>query len=216
MYKNLLFDFDGTISDTSRGIKNAAKYALTKLNIDYSNIDFSEFIGPTLQDTFRTLFGLNDEKILEAIKLFREYYRKTGLFESEIYDGIDTVLKELHDNGFKLFVASTKPTEFINILLEKYELLNLFTYISGSPSEGNGIPKEKVIETVINKYKLDLTKTIMIGDRKHDIIGAKYNKINSIGVEYGLGTLKELKECNPEFIVSIPKDLIKIIFEKEI
>ena len=211
MHKNILFDFDGTISDTSDGIINAAQYALNRFNIDCSEIDLNNFIGPPLQDAFKNFCGIKEEQILDAIQIFREYYQEQGLYESKIYPEIDDIIKKLYDSECELFIASTKPTAFIEILLDKYKLKQYFTYVCGSPLHGECTAKDIIISNVIERFKLDLNKTIMVGDRKHDIIGAKKNMIASIGVEYGIGTIEELKKYSPEYIAKTPKDILRFI-----
>lgn len=211
MYKNVLFDFDGTISNTSKGIVNAAKYALEKMNINYEGVDLNKFIGPPLQDSFKTFFKLNNEETLKAITTFREYYKETGLYESELYDGIREVIKSLYDHNCKLFIASTKPTVFIEKLLRKYDLMQYFEYISGSQLEGACYPKEIVISEIIKKYELIREQTIMIGDTKYDVKGAKENKISSMGVTYGIGNREELQEQNADYIANDVNEILKVI-----
>lgn len=213
MYKNILFDFDGTISDTSIGIINGAKYALNELEIDFSKMNLNDFIGSPLQESFKNICGVKEQDIPNAICLFREYYKKIGLYESKVYVEIEEVLKELLENGCNLFIASSKPTVFIQNLLKKNNLEHYFNYVSGSPLEGACYSKDVVISKIIQKFKLDTCKTIMIGDRKYDIIGAKQNNIHSIGVEYGLGTFKELEHYAPEYIIKAPKDILKVVLE---
>lgn len=213
MYRNILFDFDGTISDTSKGAIKGFKYVMDEFNLDYSKMDLKEFIGPTLQESFKKFCGFKEEQILKAIKIFREYYNKIGLYESEMYMGIDKVLEELYNNKCNLYIASTKPTIFIKELLRNYELSKYFKDISGSPLEGKSIQKDMAISKIIKKYNLNRKETVMVGDRKYDIIGAKQNKIQSIGVQYGMGTLEELKQFNPEYIISTPKEVLNIILE---
>lgn len=213
MYKNILFDFDGTIFDTSIGIVNATKYTLDKFGINYSDINLNSFIGPPLQDSFRDFCGLKDDDVLHAIKEFRIYYKEKGLYESVLYNGIENVIKTLVNKDYDLFIASSKPTLFIENLLRKNNLIDYFKYISGSPIDGKGYSKEKVISDVIKKYNLKKDETIMIGDTKFDIIGAKQNQVNSIGVLYGLGTYEELYQQKPEFIAKNSFDILNIILD---
>ena len=154
---------------------------------------------------------MNNEETLKAISTFREYYKETGLYESELYEGIRKVIKSLYDHNCKLFIASTKPTVFIEKLLRKYDLMQYFEYISGSQLEGACYPKEIVISEIIKKYELIRKQTIMIGDTKYDVKGAKENKIASIGVTYGIGSKEELQEQKSEYIVDKPIEIIRVI-----
>ena len=149
---------------------------------------------------------------IKILKLINKFLKKE---EEQSINGIEDVLKELYNNKCKLFIASTKPTAFIEKLLIKYNLIQYFEYISGSPLKGECYLKEQIIAEIITKYELDKEETIMIGDRKFDIIGAKSNNIDSIGVIYGIGNLEEINEEKSKHIAHIPKEILDIISEEQ-
>lgn len=211
MYKNILFDFDGTLFDTSIGIINAAKYVLSEYKIDYSKIDLKKIIGPPLNESFKYLCGLNDNDSLEATQKYREYYRNNGLYESTVCEGIECVLQILQEKGYNIFIASSKPELFIEKLLKNNNLFEYFKYISGSPIEGKAYSKEEVILKIINKFNLKTNETVIIGDTKYDVIGARNNNIDAIGVTYCLESCEELYECKPKYIAKDAKDILKIV-----
>lgn len=212
-YKMILFDLDGTISDPKEGITKSVQYALQKLGINEPNLDKLEpFIGPPLQQSFAEQYGFAEEQIQQAIDFYRERFKQEGMFENELYPAIPQLLKSLQEQHLTLIVATSKPTIFAEQIVKYFNIDQCFALIVGSNLDGTRTSKTDIIQYIINKYKNHPKEDfIMIGDRKHDIIGAKNCGIDSIGVTYGYGSPEELSEEHPTYIVQSIDDLIKIL-----
>lgn len=203
-YKVILFDLDGTLSDPKVGITKSVQYALQKMDFDESDIDKLEcFIGPPLQVSFTEYYNFDEVQTQIAIDLYRERFKEKGMFENELYSNIPLLLNSLKEKGFTLIVATSKPTVFAEKILEHFNIEQNFELIVGSNLDGTRTSKTEIIQYILDKYtdhKLD--DFIMIGDRKHDIIGANNTGIDSIGVTYGYGSFEELSHSNPTHIVN--------------
>lgn len=206
-FKYLLFDLDGTLTDSMPGIKNSFKYAFKEMNEKIPDDSIlSTFIGPPLFDTFTNLCGFNKEKADIAIKKYREYYQQKGIYENSVYDGIPELLEGLKKYGKKLYVATSKPEIFSIKILEHFNLDKYFEKICGSNADESRGNKDEVIRYAIKCIEnktgshLELNTILMIGDRKHDIIGAKKNNIQSCGILFGYGNYSELKEHGADYI----------------
>ncbi|MGQ0827417.1 MAG: HAD family hydrolase [Bacteroidota bacterium] len=212
---NILFDLDGTLTDPKEGIINSIVYALKKLNIQENNItELESFIGPPLRNSFAIRYNLSDTSSDKAINFYREYFSTKGLFENKLYFGVTELLELLSAQKYKLFIASSKPTVYVEKILTHFKLANYFTGIVGSNLDNTRTDKTEVISYVVTTHGLQTKNSIMIGDRKHDIIGAKNNSIKTIGVTYGYGSLEEIKLHQPDFIIDNCSEL-KSIFLKE-
>ncbi|EJR55273.1 HAD hydrolase, family IA [Bacillus cereus VD107] len=216
MYTTFLFDLDGTLTDPKEGIINSVLYALEKMGIEEVNISgLDSFIGPPIQQSFAERYNMSEIEIEQAVFYFREYLKKSGLLENKIYDGIPTLLQELKDAGNRLFVATSKPTVFAKQVIEHFQLTLFFEEIVGSNLDGTRIKKEKIIAHILQtNEELKKEEIVMIGDRKHDIIGANNNEIASIGVLYGYGSEKELSEARATYIVKDVEELQSFYLEK--
>ena len=215
MYKYVFFDLDGTLTDSGPGIINSAIYALGKFGITITDRkQLFPFIGPPLADSFRDLFGIPEDQIPLAIKYYREDYNVKGIYENEPYEGIREVLEELHSKGIKLVIATSKPDYLAQIVLDHFDLSKYFTYVSGAVKDVR-ISKTEVIHHALEANNIkNLDEVIMVGDRMFDIMGAKENNIDSIGVLYGYGNIEELKEAGATYIVSKPEDIIELLATK--
>ena len=193
MYSTILFDLDGTLTDSEQGIINSIEYALTKYEIRLeSKADLRKFLGPPLKDSFIQFCGFSDEKADEAVNFYREYFKEKGIFENIVYQGIYDLLKKLKSKNKTLILATSKPEPFTLRILEHFDLLNYFDFVAGSNMDNTRCRKDEVISYALNSCKItNLSSTIMVGDREHDIIGAKKVGIDSIGVLYGYGNLQE-------------------------
>lgn len=215
-YKNILFDLDGTITDSGKGILNAVVYALDKYNITVS--DFSEvtcFIGPPLTDSFQHYYGFSEEKAIQAVGYFREYYADKGIFENTLFEGIRELLAELSDQGKQVILATSKPEVYAKIILEHFQLTPYFKYIAGSNLDGSRVRKAAVIRYALDASNIsDLSSVIMIGDREHDINGAQQVGIPSIGVLFGYGDHEELHSAGADYIVEDVASLSKLLLHK--
>lgn len=213
MYEYVFFDLDGTLTDSGEEIINAAVYALEKYNIEVNDrSELRKFIGPPLQDSFSTDYGFSEDEIEDVIKTFREYYSEKGIFENTIYENIQTVLFELKNRGKKLVVATSKPEVFTKKVLDHFNISSYFDYVSGATLNNEKIQKVDIIRDAICKLGItDKSKVVMIGDRKLDVLGAKENGIDSIGVLWGYGDLLELEKVGPTYIAEKVLDLLEII-----
>jgi phosphoglycolate phosphatase len=215
-YKFILFDLDGTLSDPKIGITKSVQYALKQFGIiepDLNELD--GFIGPPLQESFAGRYGFDEEKAQKAIEFYRERFTEKGMFENVLYPDIRSLLESLKQHNYTLVVATSKPTVYAVEILKYFQIDHYFDRIVGSNLDGTRIEKTDIIQYILDDYK-DHKKEefIMIGDRKHDIIGAKNVGIDSIGVTYGYGSIEELSHTNPSYLVN-RVDEIKDVFLTE-
>lgn len=212
-YRNLLLDLDGTITDPMEGITRSVEYALNHLGIAVNDRrELCSFIGPPLKDSFREFYNLDEEQAEEAVCKYRERYSEIGIYENELYKGMEDFLCETRQCGKKLFVATSKPTEFAGRILDYFHLSPYFIFIGGSGLDGSRSTKAEVIRYVLDENHItDLSSVIMIGDRKHDIIGARTVGIDSIGVLYGYGSYEELSETGAGKIVKDIPELKEVL-----
>lgn len=210
--KNIMFDVDGTIFDTSEGINSSILYALDKLGEKPLPPEIlKKFIGPPLIDGFMQFAGFSEDKANSAVKYYREFYTPFGVYMAAPYDGILSLLKELNSIDRTLFVISSKPTVFVQKLFDKYKISQYFEAIAEVRFDNCEISKFDLINSVIQKYNLNIFDTVMIGDRKFDIDGAKEAGIRSVGVSYGFGSKDELVSHGADFIADTPEEIKKYI-----
>ncbi|PFA23038.1 MULTISPECIES: HAD family hydrolase [Bacillus cereus group] len=209
MYTTFLFDLDGTLTDPKEGIINSVLYALRKMEIDEPNQEEIEsFIGPPIQHSFADRYKMNEKQVEQAVAYFREYLKQSGLLENKVYEMVPCILQELKDEKKRLFVATSKPTIFAKQVLEHFNLSHFFEEIVGSNLDGTRIKKDEIIEYILHtNSELQREEIVMIGDRKHDMIGANCNGVDSIGVLYGYGSEEELKEAGATHIVKHVEEL---------
>jgi len=217
-YTYILFDLDGTLTDPKVGITKSVAYALRSFGIEVKELDsLCKFIGPPLRVSFRDYYGFSEKDCVSAIEKYREYFRETGLFENEVYPGIENLLKNLKQSGKKLFVATSKPTVFAVRILEHFNLLRYFDYVAGSELDGSRERKSDVISYVLKQNGLTgQTGVIMVGDREHDVIGARENNIDVVGVLYGYGNRAELEKSGATYIVETVKELGELLMNSTI
>lgn len=216
MKKYLLFDLDGTLTDPKVGITTCVQYALKSFGIEEPNLDKLEpFIGPPLKESFMNFYGLDDAQAEKAVVKYRERFQDIGIFENKIYDGIPKMLCMLKNKGMHLAVASSKPTVFVERILEHFQIEQYFEVVVGSELDGTRVNKEEVVQEALNRLfhqKPILREQIyMIGDRKFDVEGAKTHQVESVGVAYGYGSVKELKEANADYIVRSVEELQELL-----
>lgn len=210
-YSYLLFDLDGTIIDSSEGIINCVKYALDDAGLAYPPDEkLLGFIGPPLVEGFQSVTGMNEQDALAATIKYRERYETEGLYECQLYEGISSLIKDLHEKGYHICLATSKPELFARRILEHFELINYFDEIVGATFDGKINAKDTVIREMFKRLALTddrKAETIMIGDRKHDILGAKACGIDSLGVYYGFAPAGEHEVCGADYIVDTVEDL---------
>lgn len=214
-YKYIFFDLDGTLTDPQEGITNCVKYALKSFGIDET--DYSKlmrFIGPPLVYSFSEYYGFDKEKSLKAVEKYRERFSEVGLFENKVYDGIYDALQKLVDSGHVLVLATSKPKVFADRIMTKYRLRPYFKLICGSELDGTRNDKNEVIEYAIQTLECPRDKIIMVGDRKHDIIGAKKCGIASCGVRFGYAEEGELETAGADYIADTIADMTDILMQR--
>ncbi len=212
MYKYIFFDLDGTLTDPKEGITNCVKYALEQFGIhETDNSKLMKFIGPPLVYSFREYYGFDEEKALAAVAKYRERFSTVGIFENRVYNGIEDFLQRLVDAGRVLVLATSKPKIFADRIVVKYRLRPYFKLICGSELDGTRNEKNEVIEYAIEKLAIPRDKILMVGDRKHDIIGAKKCGIASCGVRFGYAEPGELEDAGADHIADDLNELYKII-----
>lgn len=213
-YKYIFFDLDGTLTDPQEGITNCVKYALEHYGImetDYSML--LRFIGPPLVWSFHEYYGFDEQKSREAVEIYRERFSSIGLFENKVYDGIYDLLQTLVNNGHILALATSKPRVFAEKIMTKYRLRPYFKMLSGSELDGTRNDKNEVINYAIEKLECPKNKVIMVGDRKHDIFGAKQCGIASCGVRFGYAEDGELENADADYIADTLSDLLTILMQ---
>lgn len=213
MYQVVLFDLDGTLTDPMEGITKSVQYALDYYGIHEHDLNrLKKFIGPPLRESFMKFYGFDSEKAEEAIGKYRERFSVTGLFENSVYDGIYELLVALKCQNKILALATSKPRVFAERILLHYELMPFFDIVVGSELDGTRDRKEEVIEEVLRQIPEEMAgKIVMVGDRKHDIIGAKLNHLPSIGVRFGYAEEGELEEAGATYIVESVAALHKLL-----
>lgn len=216
-YTTILFDLDGTLTDPKEGITKSIAYALNKMKIATPNLEeLTQFIGPPLVTSFKEFFKMDDEEANTTLQFYRERFSTKGLYENIVYEQIDDLLKHLKHNGYKLAIATSKPTVFTEIILKHFALYDYFDVVVGSELDGTRSLKGEVISEVLQRLNvLNKAMCVMIGDRKHDVIGAAQNGIDSIGVTYGYGSQKELEDAKATYIVHSVNSL-EIIFGNKV
>lgn len=212
MKEYLLFDLDGTLTDPKVGITTCVQYALKAFGIEETNLDKLEpFIGPPLKDSFMQFYHMSDEQAESAVEKYRERFRDIGLYENEVYIGIPEMLKKLQKKGMHLAVASSKPTVFVERILEHFGMKQYFEVIVGSELDGTRVNKDEVVAEALRQLfgdrAVEKDKVYMIGDRKFDVEGARIQGVESVGVSYGYGSLQELQEAGADYIVESPGEL---------
>ncbi len=211
MYDLILFDLDGTLVNSEEGITKSVQYALNKYGIYEQNQEnLKRFIGPPLVDGFMEYYKMTREDALGAVAKYRERYSKTGVYENELMPDAKNVLKTLKDSGRKLALATSKPYVFAMEVLKSLGLLEYFEIVVGAEFDGTRNDKADVIAEVL-KQTGEYKNPVMVGDRKHDIEGAKKNSIPCIGVSFGFAPEGELEEYGAIAIADDMNNLLEIL-----
>lgn len=219
MFDYLFFDLDGTLTNPAQGITNSFIYAFKSLGLEVPPYQtLLTFIGPPLPVTFGKIMGLPESQIDEAIKKYREYFSTKGIFENELFADIPPALEKLKAMGKRLIVATSKPEEYSVKIIEHFGLDKYFDYICGSCMDETRGSKTEIISYALDHCGIvgssdnnNKSRVLMIGDRFHDIEGAKNNGIKSCGVLYGFGSQEELKNAGADFIIPNIDGLFKIV-----
>ncbi len=202
-YRYILLDLDGTLTDSMEGITKSVQYALEYYGIRVDNLkDLCPFIGPPLIESFKGFYGFTQEQAVEASHKYHERFCKTGLYENRVYDGIPGLLHNLRSKGYTLMLATSKPEHLARQIVEHFGLADSLSFIGGSMMDGSRPTKSSVIRYVLAANGItDLQTVVMVGDRKHDILGAREVGIDSVGVLYGYGDYEELSAAGATYIV---------------
>lgn len=212
MKKTILFDLDGTITDSGEGIINCVIYALEKFGLPIPPRDsLRYFVGPPLHESF-VKQGIPADRAEEAVAVYRERYVPTGMFENRPYPGIRELLEDLKAQGYTLYVASSKPEWMCVEILKHFDLDKYFTQICGATMDTSRTNKEAVIAYLIEQNGKS-NHMIMVGDTKFDVIGANFHGIPCIGVSWGYGTVEEMQQAGAAFIAYTMEELKRILLE---
>ena len=207
-YQYILFDLDGTLTDSGEGIMNSGRYALEQLGLVIpEEAQLRKMVGPPLRTSF-PLFGVPEDQVEEAIRLYRDRYNhQGGKYQNSVYPGIETLLGELYASGCKLYVATSKPENLAREILRHFQLDRFFEYIAGATEDHARETKSDVL-----KYLLEITQntesTVMVGDTKYDVTGAQEQGLPCIGVSWGYGTAGELRSAGAAALVDTPEELL--------
>lgn len=213
MYDILLFDLDGTIVDSSLGITNSAIYALEKFGIRVEDRrELYRFIGPPLVESFSKFYGFSEQDARRAVEYYRERYRESGIFENEVYEGIPELLATLRADGKRIVLATSKPETFARRILEHVALDSYFDVIAGATLDRTRDTKESVIRYALGQLMHGGEgSAVMIGDRLHDVEGARAVGIDSIGVLFGFGSREELEAAGATYIAATVGEIQDIV-----
>lgn len=213
MLKYIFFDLDGTLTDPAIGITNSVFYALGKMGKPLPpREELYCFIGPPLLESFQKYIGMTPDEAEQGLTLYREYFSVTGLFENTPYTGVENMLCKLRNSGYTLCVATSKPETFAVQILEHFDLAKYFTQICGSSMDASRNTKTAVLEYLISKVGEEAkASAIMIGDRHHDIDGAKNVGIPSLGVLWGYGSAEEFQKAGADYVAETMDALVDIV-----
>lgn len=202
-YDIILFDLDGTLTDSKLGLTKAIQYALSKYNIIEDNLSMLEsFIGPPIKESLKKFYSFDEDTAWEAVGYYREYLEQAGYYENSVYPGIVELLKLLKGRNKELVVATSKLTQSAEKVLKHFGLSDYFVLVEGCFADGTRVSKVDIIRDILLRLpNVRKESIVMVGDRDHDIVGAHKNGIDSIAVTYGYGTIEELQNANPTYIV---------------
>lgn len=212
----ILFDLDGTLTDPMEGITKSVQHALKHYGIIEEDLEkLTPFIGPPLKDSFMEYYGFSEEQATEAIYVYREYFVPQGMFENKVYKGIPELLEALEEAGKTMLLATSKPQDFAEQILEHFDLRKYFEFIAGSDKGETRVKKADVLEYLLEECQLvDLSELVMVGDRKYDVLGAKQLGIDTVGVLWGYGSEEELEEAGADAIVKNVRELKEYLLEE--
>ena len=214
-----MFDLDGTLTDPKEGITKSVRHALNHYGIQVDDLDtLTPFIGPPLTDSYKKYYGFSDEQAWEGVLVYREYFSERGWHENKEYPGIKEMLDALKAAGGVLLVATSKPEEFARKILEHFGMAGYFDFIGGADMDETRVRKADVIRYVLEQYGLDtsretLARCVMVGDREHDVLGARECGMDCVGVLYGYGDRQEMDGCRPAWTADTVDDLKDLLLK---
>lgn len=212
----ILFDLDGTLTDPKVGITKSVQHALKTYGIEEPDLEkLTPFIGPPLKDSFMKYYHFPEEQAREGIDRYREYFAGKGIFENQVYDGIPQMLQKLKDAGKCLLVATSKPELFAKQILEHFELDGYFDFIGGASMDEVRVRKGDVIAYVLDTMGIgDASQAVMVGDREHDVLGARENGMACVGVLFGYGGRQELESAGADKIAETVEELTEVLLHE--
>lgn len=212
MFNTILFDLDGTLVNSQEGITKSIQHAMKELNKPVPSCQqLIPCIGPPLIDSFLDILGLEYDLAVQAVDLYRKRYDEAGKYELFAYDGIERMLETLNTSGYKLFVATSKPQPVAREIINHTGLTHYFDQVYGAQLDGRHKDKASLLKHLLEEEQLEESQTLMIGDRKFDILGASANQMASLGVTYGFGSLDELQEHKATYLAASPSDIAKFL-----
>lgn len=211
-YDWLLFDLDGTLTDPFEGITRSVEYALNAFGIEVEDRRvLAPFIGPPLVESLTERYGFTMEDAVAAVAKYREYFAVKGLYENELFEGIPELLNDCRKAGYKISMATSKPTHYAKIIAEHFDIARYFDAIHGSSLDGSRITKSSVVAEAVSEEDLDPERALMIGDRRHDVEGAREHGIKTVGVLYGYGSFEEHSAAGAAYIVKDLNELRELL-----
>jgi phosphoglycolate phosphatase len=206
-YEYVFFDFDGTVTDSGPGLISAAKYMFDK--IGYTGYDEKmlwRFVGPPVTHHLQKEYGFTQKEAEEATLIFRDYYKREGIYQNSVYDGIAESIRNIRSSGKKVYVATSKPEPQVIQVIERFNLSDLFDDIFAARYDLGIYYKADVLDSAVDKLG-GVGNAVMVGDRVYDIEGGRHVGIDTVGVLYGYGDKKELEEAGCDYIVDTPEDI---------
>ena len=211
-YDWLLFDLDGTLTDPFEGITRSVEYALNAFGIEVEDRRvLAPFIGPPLVESLTERYGFTMEDAVAAVAKYREYFAVKGLYENELFEGIPELLSDCRKAGYKISMATSKPTHYARIIAEHFDIARYFDAIHGSSLDGTRITKSSVVAEAVAEEHLDPSRALMIGDRRHDVEGAGEHGIRTVGELYGYGSREEHEAAGAAYIVNDLDELRELL-----
>lgn len=217
MWKTVLFDLDGTLTDSAEGITKCVQHALVTMGYEAPELeDLHCFVGPPLKEMFMEYTGMSEEDGEKAVAIYRERYAPIGIFENRLYPRIVKMLELFQKEGITMGVASSKPEAFVKQVLEHFGIDDYFKVIVGSEMGGARVQKKEVVEEAIRRLKMEKHKeqVVLVGDTKFDVEGAREAGIDCIGVTYGYGDPDELEASNPIYLAESVSDVAECVLSQ--
>jgi len=212
MFKYILFDLDGTLTDSKEGLFKSFQHALLHFGIDEQDPEnLKRFIGPPAHYAFCEFYDFSEEDAIKAIEVFRERFSVKGIYENKLYPGIFNMLKTLKEHGKKVALATAKPEVFAKTVIKYFDIEQFFDCVVGTSLDNTDHNKTFILNQVLKKLNADKNTSVMVGDRKFDIEAAKECGIASIGAEYGYAPKNELKNCGADFLARSADDLLRLL-----
>lgn len=214
-YDYILFDLDGTLTDSKPGIIECIAYALEKENVTYTNQILDKMVGPPFRVSMHDFLGLEMPEIEKLIGIYRGVYEEYGYKNCKVFEGVEQMLSALKNAGKVLGVATSKPIKFTQMIMRDFDLGKYFDYVAGASSDASKEAKSDVIQGALENLGVkDKSKVLMVGDRLYDIEGAHMQGIDCAAVLYGYGSKEEFEEYKAEYILAVPDDVVKLVLGK--